>query len=101
MQGNHLGGTLFGDEIDTFKDVLQLGKEYEIANAPLKPIDPKYQKREDECQMTFGGQTIIEPLDPTTGPVLPNYVSINSIPKTSFKNERFGKYGANQHQLYW
>ncbi|XP_021728329.1 replication factor A protein 1-like [Chenopodium quinoa] len=39
--------------------------------------------------MTFGGQTIIEPLDPTTGPVLPNYVSINSIPKTSFKNERF------------
>uniref|UniRef100_A0A803LI01 Uncharacterized protein n=1 Tax=Chenopodium quinoa TaxID=63459 RepID=A0A803LI01_CHEQI len=88
-EGNHLGGTLFGDEIDTFKDVLQLGKEYEIANAPLKAIDPKYQKRENDCQITFGGQTIIEPLDPTAGPVLPNYITINSIPKTNFKNERF------------
>uniref|UniRef100_A0A803N228 Uncharacterized protein n=1 Tax=Chenopodium quinoa TaxID=63459 RepID=A0A803N228_CHEQI len=63
-EGNHLGGTLFSDEIDTFKDILQLGKEYEIANAPLKPIDSKYQKREDDCRMTFGGQTIIETTRP-------------------------------------
>uniref|UniRef100_A0A803MWE0 Replication factor A C-terminal domain-containing protein n=1 Tax=Chenopodium quinoa TaxID=63459 RepID=A0A803MWE0_CHEQI len=91
-EGNRIRGTLFENEVESFKGILELGREYEIANAPLRAINEKWKTREDDFQMTFGGNTTIQPLQAEAGLVLPKYTPIASIPRTSSKNERFGIY---------
>ncbi|XP_021740142.1 replication protein A 70 kDa DNA-binding subunit B-like [Chenopodium quinoa] len=92
-EGNRIRGTLFENEVHSFKGILELGREYEIANAPLRVVDEKWKTREDDCQMTFGGNTSIQPLQSEAGPVLPKYTPIASIPRTSSKSERFDAIG--------
>ncbi|KMS97346.1 hypothetical protein BVRB_6g155910 [Beta vulgaris subsp. vulgaris] len=64
-KGNTMRGALFENQIDEFENVFKHEHEYEIANAPLKPVVGRYATRPDDCQMSFGGQTSIQPVDPT------------------------------------
>uniref|UniRef100_A0A803N651 Uncharacterized protein n=1 Tax=Chenopodium quinoa TaxID=63459 RepID=A0A803N651_CHEQI len=92
-EGNRIRGTLFENEVESFKGILELSREYEIANAPLRAVNEKWKTREDDCQMTFGGNTTIQPLQAEAGPVLPKYIPIASIPSTISKSERFDVIG--------
>ncbi|KAL2905036.1 Replication protein A 70 kDa DNA-binding subunit [Bienertia sinuspersici] len=89
-QGNKIRGTLFEDEIDHFKHVLEHKKEHIIADAPVRNTHPLYRAREGDYFLSFGGTTVIHPIEPNPGPVLPMYTSVAEVPPTSTKNERYG-----------
>ncbi|KMT19414.1 hypothetical protein BVRB_1g012620 [Beta vulgaris subsp. vulgaris] len=83
-------GALFENQIDEFENVFKHEHEYAIANAPLKPVLGRYATRPDDCQMSFGGQTSIQPMDPTAEIVPPAYIPIDAIPHTNDQDDRFG-----------
>uniref|UniRef100_A0A803MWY7 Replication protein A OB domain-containing protein n=1 Tax=Chenopodium quinoa TaxID=63459 RepID=A0A803MWY7_CHEQI len=97
MQGNNMKATLFGDECDHFKKVFEHKKKYEIANAPVKIVNPKFSSFPGECELTFGGMTKIQHVDLTEGPVLPEYIPIADVPKTSGQDDRFDLLGVVVH----
>jgi hypothetical protein len=40
--------TLFDDNIAGYDTIIKQNQEYIISNATIKPVDPKYQTRENE-----------------------------------------------------
>ncbi|XP_021767504.1 replication factor A protein 1-like [Chenopodium quinoa] len=96
-EGNKIRETLFGDEIDHFKKLLDHQKEYIIEHAPIKPTDPKFVNREGPYQIGFGGKIAIQPVVPDSGPVLPQYTPITVVPPTSNDNNRFDILGIVVH----
>lgn len=85
-------GALFGDQIEAYKDAFVHKGEYEIADAPIRHADPQWKKSEEELdfQMTFGRQTVIQPVNVEAGPILPDYQSIASIPRAGDPDDRYG-----------
>lgn len=83
-------GALFENQIEEYESVFKSNQEYEIANAPLKPVLGRYATRDDDCQMSFGGQATIQPLDPEAKSFEPEYVPIAAIPRTTDPGDRFG-----------
>ncbi|XP_021722033.1 replication protein A 70 kDa DNA-binding subunit D-like [Chenopodium quinoa] len=96
-EGNNMKATLFGDECDHFKKVFEHKKKYEIANAPVRTINPKFSSFPGECKLTFGGMTKIQAIDRTEGPVLHEYISIADVPRTSGPSHRFDLLGIVVH----
>uniref|UniRef100_A0A803MQS8 Uncharacterized protein n=1 Tax=Chenopodium quinoa TaxID=63459 RepID=A0A803MQS8_CHEQI len=96
-EGNEIRGTLFGDEIDHFKTVLEHQKEYIISDAPIKATDPRFVNKEGPYQIGFGGKIAIQPLVPDSGPVLPQYTPIADVPPTSNDDDRFDRLGVVVH----
>ncbi|XP_021725939.1 replication protein A 70 kDa DNA-binding subunit B-like [Chenopodium quinoa] len=96
-EGNNMKATLFGAECDHFQKVFEHKKKYEIANAPVRKINPKFSSFPGECELTFGGMTKIQPIDRTEGPVLPEYISIADVPKTSEPSDWFDLLGIVVH----
>ncbi|KMT12180.1 hypothetical protein BVRB_5g101270 [Beta vulgaris subsp. vulgaris] len=82
-------GALFENQIEEYESVFKSNHEYEIANAPLKAVLGRYATREDDCQMSFGGQAMIQDLDPEAEPVEPEYQPIATIPRTADANDRY------------
>uniref|UniRef100_A0A803KV58 Replication factor A C-terminal domain-containing protein n=1 Tax=Chenopodium quinoa TaxID=63459 RepID=A0A803KV58_CHEQI len=74
-KGNRMRGTLFGDQIEAFEEALQYLGEYDISAAPIKFIDENWRAELDQFpyQMAFGSRTVIQPVHPELGPILPNY----------------------------
>ncbi|XP_021755611.1 uncharacterized protein LOC110720849 isoform X4 [Chenopodium quinoa] len=89
-KGNRMRGTLFGDQIEAFDEALQYLGEYDISAAPIKFIDEKWRTELDQFpyQMTFGSRTVIQPVHPELGPILPNYRPIASIPRAVDPDEK-------------
>ncbi|XP_021766127.1 uncharacterized protein LOC110730610 [Chenopodium quinoa] len=96
-EGNSMKATLFGDEVDHFKKVFEHKKKYEIANDPIRTINPKFSSIPGECEFTFGGLTKIQAIDRTEGPVLRDYIPIADVPKTSGPADRFDLLGVVVH----
>ncbi|XP_021761014.1 uncharacterized protein LOC110725857 [Chenopodium quinoa] len=90
-KGNRMCGTLFGDQIEAFEEALQYLGEYDISAAPIKFIDEKWRTELDQFpyQMAFGSRTVIQPVHPELGPILPNYQPIASIPRTVDPDEKY------------
>ncbi|XP_021773361.1 uncharacterized protein LOC110737310 [Chenopodium quinoa] len=88
-KGNKMRGTLFSDQIEAFEEALQYLGAYEISAAPIKFIDKKWRTELDQFpyQMTFGSKTVIQPVHPELGPILPNYQPIASIPRAVDPNK--------------
>uniref|UniRef100_A0A803MXM3 Replication factor A C-terminal domain-containing protein n=1 Tax=Chenopodium quinoa TaxID=63459 RepID=A0A803MXM3_CHEQI len=84
-------GTLFGDQIEAFEDALQYIGEYDISAAPIRFIDEKWRTEIDQFpyQMTFGSRTVIQPIHPELGPVLPDYKPLASIPRAIDPDEKY------------
>uniref|UniRef100_A0A803L3P5 Uncharacterized protein n=1 Tax=Chenopodium quinoa TaxID=63459 RepID=A0A803L3P5_CHEQI len=61
LRGNRMRGTLFGDQIETFEEALQ-----------------------------YLVETVIQPVHPELGLVLPNYQPIATIPRAVDPDERYG-----------
>ncbi|CAO2817426.1 unnamed protein product [Amaranthus hypochondriacus] len=61
MQGSIMKATLFEDDIAAYDTIIKQNHEYIISNATIKPVDPKYQTRENKYQMTLNNHTIIQP----------------------------------------
>uniref|UniRef100_A0A803MRR2 Replication protein A OB domain-containing protein n=1 Tax=Chenopodium quinoa TaxID=63459 RepID=A0A803MRR2_CHEQI len=96
-EGKNMKATLFGDECDHFKRVFEHKKKYEIANAPVRVVNPKFSSFPGECELTFGGMTKIQPVDRTEGLVLPEYIPIADVPNTSDQDDRFDLLGVVVH----
>ncbi|XP_010691528.1 replication protein A 70 kDa DNA-binding subunit D-like [Beta vulgaris subsp. vulgaris] len=92
-KGNTMRGALFENQIEEYESVFKSNQEYEIANAPLKPVLGRYATRDDDCQMSFGGQATIQPLDPEAKSFEPEYVPIAAIPRTTDLGDRFDVLG--------
>ncbi|XP_056699127.1 replication protein A 70 kDa DNA-binding subunit B-like isoform X1 [Spinacia oleracea] len=88
---NKMRGALFGDQIEAYKDAFVHKGEYEIVDAPIRHADPRWKKSEEELdfQMTFGRQTVIQPVNVEAGPILPDYQSIASIPRAGDPDDRY------------
>uniref|UniRef100_A0A803KP39 Replication factor A C-terminal domain-containing protein n=1 Tax=Chenopodium quinoa TaxID=63459 RepID=A0A803KP39_CHEQI len=96
-EGNSMKATLFGDECDHFKKVFEHRKKYEIANSPIRTINPKFSSFPGECELTFGGMTKIQAIDRTEGPILPEYIPITDVLKTIGPADRFDLLGIVVH----
>ncbi|KMT07694.1 hypothetical protein BVRB_6g148170 [Beta vulgaris subsp. vulgaris] len=88
-KGNTMRGALFENQIEEYETVFKSNQEYEIANAPLKPVLGRYATRDDDCQMSFGGQATVQALDPEAKPLEPEYLPIATIPRTTDAGDRF------------
>uniref|UniRef100_A0A803MJ67 Uncharacterized protein n=1 Tax=Chenopodium quinoa TaxID=63459 RepID=A0A803MJ67_CHEQI len=90
---NRMKMTLFGDQIDAYKDVILFRGNYEIAKALIRPLDAQYRARETDLpfQMTIGSRSLIQCLDPEGEQVFPIYQSLASIPKVSLDDSRHGR----------
>ncbi|XP_021741231.1 probable replication factor A 73 kDa subunit isoform X1 [Chenopodium quinoa] len=90
-KGNRMRGTLFGDQIEAFEEALQYLGEYDISAAPIKFIEEKWRTELDQFpyQMAFGSRTMIQPVHPELGPIMPNYQPIASIPRTVDPDEKY------------
>ncbi|KMT03629.1 hypothetical protein BVRB_8g190420 [Beta vulgaris subsp. vulgaris] len=85
-------GALFGDQVEGYKEAFVYKGEYEIANALIKPVEEQFKSSSSELdyQMSFGRQTVIQPTNTKANPVLLEYQTISSIPKTCDPSEKFG-----------
>ncbi|XP_057248629.1 uncharacterized protein LOC109135740 isoform X2 [Beta vulgaris subsp. vulgaris] len=91
-EGNRMRGALFfGDQVEGYKEAFVYKGEYEIANAPIKPVEEQFKSSSSELdyQMSFGRQTVIQPINSEANPVLPEYQTISSIPKACDPSEKF------------
>ncbi|KAK9673969.1 hypothetical protein RND81_12G202300 [Saponaria officinalis] len=88
-------GALFGDQVEGYKEAFVYNGIYEIANAPIKPCEDQWKSSPTDLnyQMSFRRQTIIQPVDTHSGPVLPEYLSISHISKAGNPNEKFDVLG--------
>ncbi|KAK9697235.1 hypothetical protein RND81_08G023800 [Saponaria officinalis] len=88
-------GALFGDQVDGYKDAFVYNGVYEIANAPIKACDPQWKMNPTDMdyQMTFGKQTIIQPIDAAASAVVPQYQTISQLPRFNSGNEKFDVIG--------
>ncbi|KMT19242.1 hypothetical protein BVRB_1g014240 [Beta vulgaris subsp. vulgaris] len=85
------GALFFGDQVEGYKEAFVYKGEYEIANAPIKPVEEQFKSSSSELdyQMSFGRQTVIQPINSEANPVLPEYQTISSIPKACDPSEKF------------
>ncbi|XP_021756072.1 uncharacterized protein LOC110721230 [Chenopodium quinoa] len=88
---NRMRCALFGDQIEAYEDVLKPSGQYEISKAPISPVDDQYKFNLEELpyQMTVGQQTIIQRLNPESGPIEPKYQPLSTIPRSPDPNARF------------
>ncbi|KAH9625530.1 hypothetical protein KSS87_020327 [Heliosperma pusillum] len=91
VKGHKMRAALFGEQVEMYKEAIVYNGNYEIVNAPIKPMDERWKKDASELnyQMSFGRQTIVQPMDIETGPVEPEYMLIGRIPKAGDLNEKF------------
>ncbi|KAK9690273.1 hypothetical protein RND81_09G117400 [Saponaria officinalis] len=86
-------GALFGDQIEGYKDAFVYNGVYEIANAPIKSCDPQWKTNQSDLdyQMSFGSNTVIQPVDSTSGPIQSAYKTLAKIPKVDSGEEKFDR----------
>ncbi|XP_074296490.1 replication protein A 70 kDa DNA-binding subunit B-like [Silene latifolia] len=94
-QGNKMKGTLFGDQVEGFKDALVYNGMYEISNAPISAYAEKWRNNPSDLnyQMGFGRQTVVTPLDTETGPPEPAYQCFAQLPRVADRNAKFDVLG--------
>ncbi|XP_056698729.1 replication protein A 70 kDa DNA-binding subunit D-like [Spinacia oleracea] len=88
-------GALFGDQVEAYKDALQHKGTYEIADAPIRSANQQWKRSESEMdfQMSFGRQTVIQPVNPEAGSILPDYQCLASLPRVGDPDDRFDVLG--------
>ncbi|KAK9741562.1 hypothetical protein RND81_03G113600 [Saponaria officinalis] len=94
-KGNRIRGALFGDQVEGYKDAFVYNGVYEIANAPIKTCEPQWKSNPNDLdfQMSFGSNTVIQPIDTTSTVVLPEYQNLAQILKTVSGEEKFDVLG--------
>uniref|UniRef100_A0A803MI29 Replication protein A OB domain-containing protein n=1 Tax=Chenopodium quinoa TaxID=63459 RepID=A0A803MI29_CHEQI len=87
---NRMKMTLFGDQIDAYKDVILFRGNYDISNDLKRPLHAQYRAKESDLpfQMTIGSRTLIQSLDPEGEQVFPRYQSLASVPRVSTDDVR-------------
>ncbi|XP_042950349.1 replication protein A 70 kDa DNA-binding subunit D-like [Carya illinoinensis] len=81
-QGNRLQATIFGNDINSREDSLQMFRSYYIINAYVKLLDPKYQTESHQYQWIINAKTIIEEIPENEQQVkIPKYnlIPINEL----------------------
>uniref|UniRef100_A0A803KVT6 Uncharacterized protein n=1 Tax=Chenopodium quinoa TaxID=63459 RepID=A0A803KVT6_CHEQI len=86
---------LFGDQIEAYEEVFKPSGQYEISKAPITAVDDQYKFNLEELpyQMTVGHQTIIQRLNPESGPIEPKYQPLSTIPRSPDPNGRYDVVG--------
>uniref|UniRef100_A0A803M6G2 Replication factor A C-terminal domain-containing protein n=1 Tax=Chenopodium quinoa TaxID=63459 RepID=A0A803M6G2_CHEQI len=77
--------------ITAYDEAIAYNGEYEISNAIVKPLEDQYRTVHDQLpyQLNFNHRTVVQPVCPETGYVVPQYQSITSIPKLEIADERY------------
>uniref|UniRef100_A0A803N334 Replication factor A C-terminal domain-containing protein n=2 Tax=Chenopodium quinoa TaxID=63459 RepID=A0A803N334_CHEQI len=83
-------GTLFENQIQEYGDIFQKDNVYQISNAPLEPVHPKYKDRDGDCSIRFGGQTMVQPIATEVTPNKVQYVPLASVSYESGPDDRYG-----------
>ncbi|KAK9698910.1 hypothetical protein RND81_08G139900 [Saponaria officinalis] len=94
-EGSKIKTTLYNDEIKAYEDIIQNQMEYEISNAKIRPMPEKYRTNPEDhpYQLSFGGNTIIKPVEGSKPPLGPEYIPIASIPRTITADDRYDVIG--------
>uniref|UniRef100_A0A803MM79 Uncharacterized protein n=1 Tax=Chenopodium quinoa TaxID=63459 RepID=A0A803MM79_CHEQI len=82
-------GTLFENQIKEYGDIFQKDNVYQISNAPLEPVNPKYKDRDGECSIRFGGRTMVQPVTTEIVPNKVHYVPLASVSYESDPDDRY------------
>ncbi|XP_021725124.1 replication protein A 70 kDa DNA-binding subunit D-like [Chenopodium quinoa] len=82
-------GTLFENQIKEYGDIFKKDNAYQISNAPLEPVNPKYKDRDGECSIRFGGRTIVQPV---TTEIVPNKVHYVPLAEVSYESDPDDRY---------
>uniref|UniRef100_A0A803N649 Uncharacterized protein n=1 Tax=Chenopodium quinoa TaxID=63459 RepID=A0A803N649_CHEQI len=96
-EGNEMRGTLFEDDIENFKTVLEHQKEYIISDAPIRNTNPMFRHKKGDYYLSFGGTTTIQSLNPNSGPIVPKYTPNAEVPPTSSEDDRYDILGVIVH----
>ncbi|CAF4765905.1 unnamed protein product [Rotaria sp. Silwood1] len=86
-QSGEIRATGFNAECDRFYSMLEIGEVYYIAKASLKAANRQYNNTNNDYEMTFNHDTIIEACDAGEGENIPqvqfNFISISDIANRS------------------
>ncbi|XP_074293438.1 replication protein A 70 kDa DNA-binding subunit B-like [Silene latifolia] len=95
VQGTIMKTYLFNESLEAFEDVMQEGKEYDIANARVEPIrsNSSGSSGNQIYEIDFNINTIIELVPEIEVPQMPNYVLIGTIPRTVSLDVRYDVLG--------
>ncbi|UJR37326.1 hypothetical protein I4U23_030034 [Adineta vaga] len=84
-QSGDIRATAFNAECDKFHSMLEVGEVYYIAKASLKAANRQFNTTNNDYEMTFNHDTIIEACDAGEGENIP-HVQFNFIPISEIAN---------------
>ncbi|CAF0927115.1 unnamed protein product [Adineta ricciae] len=84
-QSGEIRATAFNAECDKFHSMLEIGEVYYIAKASLKAANRQFNTTNNDYEMTFNHDTIIEACDAGEGENIPQ-VQFNFIPISEIAN---------------
>uniref|UniRef100_A0A803MIC2 Uncharacterized protein n=1 Tax=Chenopodium quinoa TaxID=63459 RepID=A0A803MIC2_CHEQI len=75
-----------------YEHVFAKDGSYEICKAPITVVEDQYKFNLEEYpyQMIIGQQTVIQQLNPQTGPIMPKYQPLATIPRAIEPDNRYG-----------
>lgn len=73
---------IFGGDIEMYADAIKINGEYEIGNAPIKPVPPEFREQAGDYQMNFSGKVHVKPLDLSGCSDEPQYRTLSLVPHT-------------------
>jgi len=79
----------FNEQVDKFYDLLQIDQVYYISRATLKTANKQYSKLDNDYEMTFNNDTVIEPCNESDD--LPR-ISISLLPLKEIANKNANDY---------
>ena len=82
----------FNEQVDKFYDMLQIDGVYYVSRCQLKTANKQYSKLNNDYEMTFGNDTVIEPCQEADSlpPITLNLVPFAELPNKS-ANDLVGK----------
>lgn len=83
----------FNEQCDKFYELLQLDHVYYVSRATLKTANKQYSKLDNDYEMTFGNETVIEPCNESSDNIPHMNLNIIKISDIQHKqaNEFIGK----------
>ena len=73
-------GTFFNDECDRWMSTLAVNTVYKIKGGQIKQANRQYNNCKSDCEITFGRDTVFEPLSDADAPKITyNFLKIEEI----------------------
>jgi len=90
-QTGEIRATGFNETVDRYYDMLQVDNVYYISRAQLKTANKQYSKLDNDYEMTFSNDTLIEPCHEAEADELP-HMNINLVPLSEIANKQANEF---------